>query len=177
MTTFVEVTGVVDGTRFRFHCPHCSKEHIWVAEQVMNMADTSIADFCVGCGAGIRVLKPASPRSSSTQIATAAGSGRLESEQSSSGLPLQAPAFEAARDFKYKVVPFIGQAQGSVSASDVASRLESTIRENASAGWEFCQLSNVSVEVTPGCLAGLFGATVQYVRFDQLIFRSKAERS
>ena len=75
MTTFVEVAGVIEGTRFRFHCPRCSKEHVWVAEQVMNMADASIADFCGGCGAGVRVLKPASSRTPSTQIAADARSG------------------------------------------------------------------------------------------------------
>ena len=73
--------------------------------------------------------------------------------------------------YRYKVVPFIGQSKGNLSASDVASQLESIIRQHASAGWEFYQLSDVNIEVQPGCLAGLVGAKVQYVRFDQLIFR------
>jgi hypothetical protein len=73
---------------------------------------------------------------------------------------------------QYKVVPFIGQSRGSLSAADVADQLERTIKRYASEGWEFYQLSDVNIEVQPGCLAGLFGAKVQYVRFDQLIFRS-----
>jgi hypothetical protein len=73
--------------------------------------------------------------------------------------------------FRYRVIPFIGQSTGSLSASDVANQLEATISLHVSQGWEFYQLSDVNIEVQPGCLAGLFGAKVQYVRFDQLIFR------
>jgi hypothetical protein len=78
---------------------------------------------------------------------------------------------EITRGYEYKVVPFIGQSRGSLSASDVAQQLESAIAQQSSAGWEFWQLSDVNVEVQPGCIAGLFGASVHYVRFDQLIFR------
>ena len=78
---------------------------------------------------------------------------------------------EVAKGYEYKVIPFIGQSKGSLSANDVAQQLESAIAQQTSAGWEFWQLSDVNVEVQPGCIAGLFGASVQYVRFDQLIFR------
>jgi hypothetical protein len=44
-----------------------------------------------------------------------------------------------------------------------------------SSGWELYQLVDVNIEVQPGCIAGLFGATTQYIRFDQLIFRSAIE--
>jgi hypothetical protein len=74
--------------------------------------------------------------------------------------------------YQYKVVPFIGQAKGSLSAAAVAQQLEMVILQYASQGWEFFQLSDVNIEVQPGCLSGLFGAKVQYVRFDQLIFRA-----
>jgi hypothetical protein len=73
--------------------------------------------------------------------------------------------------YTYKVVPFIGRSRGTLSASDVAQQLETTISQQASDGWEFVQLSDVNIEVQPGCLAGLFGAKVEYARFDQLIFR------
>lgn len=73
--------------------------------------------------------------------------------------------------YRYKVVPFIGQSRGRLSAADVADQLEHAISRHASEGWEFFQLSDVNIEVQPGCLSGLFGAKVQYVRFDQLIFR------
>jgi hypothetical protein len=74
--------------------------------------------------------------------------------------------------YQYLVVPFIGQSTGSVSASEVAKQMERVIEDHASRGWEFYQLSDVNIEVRPGCLAGLLGAPVQYVRFDQLIFRA-----
>ncbi len=77
--------------------------------------------------------------------------------------------------YQYLVVPFIGQSTGKVSASEVAKQMERVIGDHAARGWEFYQLSDVNIEVRPGCLAGIFGAPVQYVRFDQLIFR--ADRS
>lgn len=73
--------------------------------------------------------------------------------------------------YHYKVVPFIGRSVGDLSASAVAKQLEAEIARHAVGGWEFYQLSDVNIEVQPGCIAGLFGATAQYVRFDQLIFR------
>lgn len=79
--------------------------------------------------------------------------------------------------YQYKVVPFIGQSKGRLSAAEVASQLEFAISQYASQGWEFYQLSDVNIEVRPGCLAGLFGAEVQYARFDQLIFRSGQARA
>ncbi len=74
--------------------------------------------------------------------------------------------------YRYKVVPFIGQSRGSLSPTDVSAQLEATIQQYARDGWEFIQLSDVNIEVRPGCLAALLGAKVQYVRFDQLIFRA-----
>lgn len=76
----------------------------------------------------------------------------------------------------YKVVPFIGRSRGSLSASDVSQQLEAAINQHASGGWEFVQLADVNIEVQPGCLGGLLGAKVEYVRFDQLIFRSESTR-
>ena len=70
-----------------------------------------------------------------------------------------------------KVIPFIGESRGRLSANDVESQLQSVIAQHAAADWEFCQLSDVNIEVQPGCIAGLFGATVHYARFDQIIFR------
>lgn len=74
--------------------------------------------------------------------------------------------------FQYKVVPFRGHAKGGLNATDVAKQLEAIIQQHAAQGWEFCQLSDVNIEVQPGCIAGLFGAEVQYARFDQVIFRA-----
>ena len=143
----------------------------------MSMTDVSIADYCVGCGGGFRVFKPGLRPRGSAEVT--AGSIRMQARPE---MPLavqqpQTDHISRQARFQYKVVPFIGRAQGSLSASDVASQLESVIMQHASGGWEFYQLSDVNIEVNPGCIAGLFGATTQYVRFDQLIFRSTTERS
>lgn len=74
--------------------------------------------------------------------------------------------------YEYKVVPFIGQSRGGLSATEVARQLEQEINAHAAQGWEFWKLADVNIEVQPGCIAGLFGARVQYVRLDQLIFRA-----
>ena len=79
--------------------------------------------------------------------------------------------------YRYRVIPFIGQSKGSISPSEVASQLENVISEHAVDGWEFYQLSDVNIEVQPGCLAGLFGAKTQYMRFDQVIFRTEQRGS
>ena len=73
--------------------------------------------------------------------------------------------------YQYRVVPFIGQIKSKQSATDVAAQLESVIGQYASQGWEFYELSDVNIEVRPGCLAALLGSKVSYVRFDQIIFR------
>lgn len=176
MTGFTEVTGVIDGAEFRFQCPRCSMEHTWSAEQVMNMADNSVADYCSGCGGGFRVLKPTSAFTGRAKGANDTSHSQSLHEESANPSYTRTTRAMSPTVVRYKVVPFIGRTHGSVSASDVASQLESAIQEHASAGWEFYQLSDVNIEVQPGCIAGLFGATVQYVRFDQLIFRSTKER-
>ncbi len=71
----------------------------------------------------------------------------------------------------YKVVPFIGRIKSSQSASEVGGQLQSLINAEASQGWDLDQIQAVNIEIKPGCLAGLFGAKVVYVKFDQVIFR------
>ncbi|ACB77048.1 DUF4177 domain-containing protein [Opitutus terrae] len=73
--------------------------------------------------------------------------------------------------YEYKVVPFIGRIQSGQGADIAAQQLQSVISQHATGGWELVQLGDVNIEVKPGCLAGLFGSGVTYVRFDQLIFR------
>jgi hypothetical protein len=73
--------------------------------------------------------------------------------------------------FQYKVVPFIGRIRGSGTAEEVSKQLQTLIASETRDGWEFSQLGDVNIEVSPGCIAALFGAKVSYVKFDQLIFR------
>lgn len=73
--------------------------------------------------------------------------------------------------FTYRVIPFIGKIKNNQSAVNVSDQLEELINEGAKEGWEFDQLSNVNIEVQPGCLSGAFGAKADYTRFDMVIFK------
>ena len=174
MTDFVDITGAVSGEKFRFNCPHCSATYEWSAEQVVNMADDSIADYCARCGGGFRAWKPKSRHALGVDSQRTVETASQSLAHAKIGQAPRSTVETAA--FQYKVVPFMGQSKGTLSASDVAKQLELTIATHASNGWEFYQLSDVNIEVQPGCIAGLFGATAQYVRFDQLIFRFPVSR-
>jgi len=73
--------------------------------------------------------------------------------------------------YQYKVIPFIGSMKSGQGADVAAQQLQSVISQHATDGWEFVQLGDVNIEMKPGCLAGLFGGGVSYMRFDQVIFR------
>jgi hypothetical protein len=73
--------------------------------------------------------------------------------------------------FDYLVIPFMGRIKGSQSAGEVSTQLQAVINHQAGQGWEFYQLNDVSIEVSPGCLASLLGARKAYIQLDQLIFR------
>ena len=75
----------------------------------------------------------------------------------------------------YLVVPFVGRINTGLfsteNAQTVSMQLQSLINRHSQQGWEFQSIAKVGVEVAPGCLAGLFGATASYITFDQVIFR------
>ena len=73
--------------------------------------------------------------------------------------------------YEYKVVPFIGVIKSGQGADVAAQQLQSVISQYVGAGWEFVQLSDVNIEVQPGCLPALLGQKSSYLRFDQVIFR------
>jgi hypothetical protein len=74
---------------------------------------------------------------------------------------------------EYQVVPFIGKIKGKQTATDVSKQLEILINEREKNGMEFVQLGAVNIEVQPGCLGGLLGASETYTRFDMAIFKRK----
>ena len=76
--------------------------------------------------------------------------------------------------FEYKVVAFMGSTKGSEGADIVASQLTTLINSEATGGWELFQMGDVNIEVSPGCIAGLLGQKVTYMRFDQIVFRKPA---
>ena len=73
--------------------------------------------------------------------------------------------------YTYKVIPFMGHIKSNQGASDVSAQLESLINQHAVDGWEFYELDEVNIAVSPGCLAGLFGRPTVYTKYDQVIFR------
>ena len=73
--------------------------------------------------------------------------------------------------YEYKVVAFMGSIKGKGSADNVANQLTTLINSEAANGWELFQMGDVNIEVSPGCIAGLLGQKVTYIRYDQLVFR------
>lgn len=75
------------------------------------------------------------------------------------------------------MLPFIGRIKrgifSSENAKDVSNQLQAVINQQASHGWHFHGLQKVDIEVSPGCLASLFGAKSSVITFDQLVFRRK----
>ncbi len=73
--------------------------------------------------------------------------------------------------YQYLVVPFIGKIKSGQTTGEVSKQLQAVIDQHAHLGWEFYQLTDVNIEVAPGCLGALFGVKATYVKFDQVIFR------
>lgn len=71
----------------------------------------------------------------------------------------------------YYAVPFIGKIKSGQTADEVSRQLTALINEQATKGWEFYQLGEVTIQIAPGCLAALFGAGNSYVTYNQVIFR------
>ena len=79
---------------------------------------------------------------------------------------------QVARD---KVVPFVGTLKSGVftveNASKVTEQLQALIDQHVGSGWEFYSMEKVNIQISPGCLAALFGAKAAFITFDQVIFR------
>jgi hypothetical protein len=79
---------------------------------------------------------------------------------------------------KYKVVSFVGQIKSGFFSTEgphtASQQLEDVINTHVNQGWEFCEVSHIDILVQPGCLAGLLGAKVSTVVYDQVIFRRQA---
>ncbi len=72
--------------------------------------------------------------------------------------------------YEYKAVPFTGVVE-EYSASQVAEQLSALIRSESLEGWEFYQINSVNINVSPGCLASLFGAQASTRKHDMVILR------
>lgn len=74
-------------------------------------------------------------------------------------------------DYRYHVVPFVGQMKAGETVDSVSHQLTHLINHYAKEGWEFYSLDNVDIEVTPGCLGMLLGEKKSYMTYNQVILR------
>jgi len=70
----------------------------------------------------------------------------------------------------YKVLPFRGRVE-EIDPNAVANQLDTLINSQSALGWDFYQINSVSIMVSPGCLASLFGAPSFPMSYDMAIFR------
>ena len=70
----------------------------------------------------------------------------------------------------YKVLPFRGRVE-EIDPNAVANQLDSLINSQSALGWDFYQINSVSIMVSPGCLASLFGSPSFPMSYDMAIFR------
>lgn len=74
--------------------------------------------------------------------------------------------------YVYQAIPFRGKVQ-TVDIDAVAKQLNDLINVESAKGWEFYQINSVSITVSPGCLASLFGAKGFPMSYDMAIFRKE----
>lgn len=72
----------------------------------------------------------------------------------------------------YSALPFQGSLRSGQTASAVASQLEALLNGASASSPEagVCVVGPVSIQVQPGCLAGLLGAEASFLRYDQIIW-------
>jgi len=77
--------------------------------------------------------------------------------------------------YEYRVVPFVGHLKQGMfnveNAQQVSEQLQAVINQYTTEDWEFYRVDKIDVQITPGCLASLFGARVSFITFDQVVFR------
>ena len=73
----------------------------------------------------------------------------------------------------YKVIHFTPTMKSgllSAKGEAIENQLATIINEQASDGWEFVSYQTSHVEVSPGCLASLFGRKTDHTYYDIMIF-------
>jgi hypothetical protein len=128
--------------------------------------------WCYDCGDSLpENIRSQLPKIQKLKIAAATERGKQEISIASQRIDEEMQAL----DGDYLVIPFIGRIKGgffsSQNAETVSRQLQSLINWHSQQGWEFHSIAKVDIEVTPGCLASLFGAHTSHITFDQVIFR------
>lgn len=79
-------------------------------------------------------------------------------------------------EYEYNVVGFKAEikareARSSVGAEKVSVQLSAVLEEYSREGWELQGQYRFGVDVKPGCISGLFGASTDRLDIEQLVFR------
>jgi len=74
-------------------------------------------------------------------------------------------------NYDYKCIAFRASISSSSGVQEIANQLQSAIKQYATDGWEFCNVSHVSTTVNPGCLGGMLGKKQSTVSYDVIVFR------
>jgi hypothetical protein len=162
-------------------CPKCGEESednydvCWNCQYQRQRVGRD-ADRAVIFGQDVAADDPGVVIQSSGVAGTAAPGARRRSEGTGTVVRDEAARVDH-RPGEYLVLPFIGRIRrgifSSENAKDVSNQLQTVINQQASHGWYFHSLEKVDIEVSPGCLASLFGAKSAVITFDQLVFRRK----
>ena len=79
-------------------------------------------------------------------------------------------------EYEYNVVGFKAEikareARSAVGAEKVSVQLCAVLEEYSREGWELQGQYRFGVDVKPGCISGLFGASTVQLDIEQLVFR------
>jgi len=70
-----------------------------------------------------------------------------------------------------QVPPTISIKMKEAKGQEAAVYLQTIVRENAQDGWEFFRVDTIGVQVKPGCLGSMFGASTATVTSYVITFR------
>ncbi len=64
--------------------------------------------------------------------------------------------------------------EGTQTGGIAASFLSEIVEKQAARGWDFFRVDEIGVQVNPGCIAALFGATTSHESYFVVTFRREA---
>ena len=73
-----------------------------------------------------------------------------------------------------QVPPTIDVKQKEHRGNEAAVYMESIVNSIAKEGWEFYRVDTIGVQVSPGCIASLFGQKMMYTNYHVITFRKEA---
>jgi hypothetical protein len=73
----------------------------------------------------------------------------------------------------HQMPPSIEVSEGTSHRRVAADSLEKIVNSAALAGWEFYRVDTIGVRENPGCISGLFGASVTTISYYVITFRRK----